>query len=85
MPHVEIRGLRVFYQQSGQGPDVLLLHGLTSSLAMWAFSGLTHTLAADFRVTAYDLRGHAPVSPRPPVIPRPTWPATCTTCTRPWG
>lgn len=58
MPYVEIRGLRVHYQQSGHGPDVILVHGLTSSLAMWSFSGIIQALATDFRVTAYDLRAH---------------------------
>lgn len=58
MPHVELAGLRVHYQQSGNGPDVVLLHGFTSNLAMWLFSGIVPTLADRFRVTTYDLRGH---------------------------
>ena len=58
MPLVSVKGLRFHYQQKGQGPDVVLIHAATSNLAVWVFIGLIDTLAADFRVTAYDLRGH---------------------------
>lgn len=65
MPHADLDGLKLHYQQMGQGPDVVLLHGLTSNLAMWLFSGLVPALAGEFRVTSYDLRGHG-LSDAPP-------------------
>jgi 3-oxoadipate enol-lactonase len=58
MPEVEANGTRLFYQQSGTGPDVVLLHAVTSNQAIWLFSGLMDALAADYRVTTFDLRGH---------------------------
>jgi 3-oxoadipate enol-lactonase len=58
MPHVAIEGTRFFYQQSGSGPDVVLVHAVTSNLAVWMFTGIVDELARDFRVTLYDLRGH---------------------------
>lgn len=58
MPEVQANGVRLFYQQSGEGPDVVLVHAVTSNQAVWVFSGLLDALAADFRVTTYDLRGH---------------------------
>lgn len=58
MPHVTVRGIAVHYQQAGQGPDVVLLHAVTSNLAIWLFINLIDTLARNYRVTAYDLRGH---------------------------
>ncbi len=58
MPHVTVRGTRFFFQQAGQGPDVILIHAVTSNLAVWMFINILETLAPDFRVTAYDLRGH---------------------------
>jgi pimeloyl-ACP methyl ester carboxylesterase len=64
MPEVEVNGTRLYYQQSGDGPDVVLIHAVTSNQAVWVFSGLVEALAIDFRVTAYDLRGHG-MSARP--------------------
>lgn len=64
MPEVEANGVRFYYQQSGDGPDVVLVHAVTSNQAVWVFSGLIEALATDFRVTAYDLRGHG-MSERP--------------------
>ena len=58
MPELEVNGTRLYYQQSGQGPDVVLVHAVTSNQAVWLFTGLVDTLAAHFRVTSYDLRGH---------------------------
>lgn len=66
MPDVVVNGTRLFYQQSGDGPDVVLVHAVTSNQAVWVFSGLPDAIAADgFRVTTYDLRGHG-ASDRPP-------------------
>jgi 3-oxoadipate enol-lactonase len=58
MPMIDLNGLRFHYQQRGRGADVVLIHAVTSNLSVWLFSGLLEVLATDFRVTAYDLRGH---------------------------
>jgi pimeloyl-ACP methyl ester carboxylesterase len=58
MPDIEVSGNRLFYQQFGEGPDVVLVHAVTSNLAVWMFTGLVELLAPDFRVTLYDQRGH---------------------------
>jgi pimeloyl-ACP methyl ester carboxylesterase len=58
MPMINLDGLRFHYQQRGRGPDVVLIHAVTSNLSVWLFSNLMDVLAKDFRVTAYDLRGH---------------------------
>jgi pimeloyl-ACP methyl ester carboxylesterase len=58
MPRVNAEGMKFYYQQTGEGPDVVLLHGVTGNMAIWPLINLMPTLAADFRVTAYDLRGH---------------------------
>jgi pimeloyl-ACP methyl ester carboxylesterase len=65
MPEVAANGTRLYYQQAGDGPDVVLVHAVTSNQAVWLFSGLVDALAADHRVTTYDLRGHGQ-SERPP-------------------
>ena len=58
MPHVNVNGVQLHYQQAGEGPDVVLIHAVTSNMAVWVFVGIIEELARDFRVTAYDLRGH---------------------------
>ena len=58
MPEVQVNGTRLYYQQSGTGPDVVLVHAVTSNQAVWLFAGLVDVLAAHYRVTTYDLRGH---------------------------
>ena len=59
MPQINVNGTTFNYAQMGQGPDVVLLHAVTSNLAVWLFIGVMDKLARDgFRVTAYDLRGH---------------------------
>jgi pimeloyl-ACP methyl ester carboxylesterase len=58
MPRIELDGHSFHYQQSGDGPDVVLVHALTSNLSVWMLTPIVETLAEDFRVTTYDLRGH---------------------------
>jgi pimeloyl-ACP methyl ester carboxylesterase len=58
VPHVTANGVSLHYQQAGQGPDVVLLHAVTGNLAVWLFINLVDTLAQDYHVTTYDLRGH---------------------------
>jgi len=52
------RGLRQHYQQLGDGPDVVLIHALTSNLSSWLLTGIAGALASEYRVTMYDWRGH---------------------------
>jgi pimeloyl-ACP methyl ester carboxylesterase len=65
VPHANANGVDLHYQQAGAGPDVVLLHAVTANMAVWLVSNLLETLAEDFRVTAYDLRGHG-LSAAPP-------------------
>jgi pimeloyl-ACP methyl ester carboxylesterase len=58
VPRVSIDGMKFYYQQVGSGPDVVLLHGVTGNMAIWPLINLMPALATDFRITAYDLRGH---------------------------
>jgi pimeloyl-ACP methyl ester carboxylesterase len=55
MPTLEIGGHPVHWREHGRGDVVLLVHGLGSSGADWAFQILP--LAERFRVIAPDLRG----------------------------
>jgi pimeloyl-ACP methyl ester carboxylesterase len=58
MPRINAKDLVFHVQQSGTGPDVVLIHGLTGDLSIWLLSRAMQTLADGNRVTAYDLRGH---------------------------
>lgn len=53
---LEIDGVRIRYQQMGQGPDVLLLHGWGGQIE--SFHPVTQALAPHFRTTAMDFPGH---------------------------
>ena len=51
-----LMGRRLHYRQAGTGPDIVLLHGASGSLAEFGF-GLSDGLADRFRVTAFDRPG----------------------------
>jgi pimeloyl-ACP methyl ester carboxylesterase len=58
MPKVTLdSGIRLHYTQSGTGPDLVLIHGLTGNLAVWHLH-IVPLLWDRFTVTTYDLRGH---------------------------
>lgn len=65
MPKLPLNSMTLHYQQAGEGPDVVLVHAFTANLAVWAFSGIIEALSKEFRVTAYDLRGHGASSVPP--------------------
>lgn len=50
------RGPRLWYEERGSGPVLVLVHGWCMSSAVWRFQ--LETLSAGFRVIAPDLRGH---------------------------
>ena len=58
MPIHAIQGLNFHVQRQGEGPDVVLIHGVTGDLSIWMLSRLMLALSETHRVTAYDLRGH---------------------------
>ncbi|CAN5632548.1 hypothetical protein BH23PLA1_BH23PLA1_13800 [soil metagenome] len=58
MPRIEVNGLQLHIQQAGEGPDVILIHGVTGDLSIWFLCQALQQLSAQHRVTAYDLRGH---------------------------
>lgn len=56
MPEVSIHGQRVHYRRGGDGPVLLLVHGITSSLRTW--DAVFDRLAEHHTVIAPDLPGH---------------------------
>src|SRR5919106_3729433 len=57
MPKIRVGDLNLHYWQSGDGPDVVLVHGLGGNLAGWHLT-MVPELQREYRVTTYDLRGH---------------------------
>lgn len=53
---IERDGVRLFYTTLGRGPDVILLHPTPTNHAFWL--PVAQHLAARYRLTLVDLRGH---------------------------
>jgi pimeloyl-ACP methyl ester carboxylesterase len=58
------RGASINYRCTGEGRDVVLIHGLATNLAFWHLPVLL-PLARNYRVTIFDLRGHGKSSMPP--------------------
>lgn len=56
--YLDANGVKIRYIDAGKGPAIVLLHGGTSSLESWTTRGVVDNLAKDFRVIAFDARGH---------------------------
>jgi 3-oxoadipate enol-lactonase len=61
MPILSVNSAQIFYQETGNGDPLLLLHGLGSSGDDWWFQ--TPAFAPHFRVILPNLRGHKHSSP----------------------
>lgn len=59
MPFANSAGVRTWWEESGEGPAIVLVHGYTSNLRThWKATGWVEHLAQHYRVIALDLRGH---------------------------
>ena len=54
MPHVDVSGARLWVEEAGDGPAVLLVHGGLGDMRLWEPE--VPALAERFRVVRYDLR-----------------------------
>jgi|SRR5579875_1300468 len=50
-------GIKLHYQRVGQGPDMVLIHGISGNLATWHLQ-IVPLLLDHFQTLTYDLRGH---------------------------
>jgi len=65
--YLDANGVKIRYIDTGKGEAIVLLHGSTSNLESWTSRGVVDNLAKDFRVIAFDARGHGKSdSPREP-------------------
>ncbi len=58
MPYADNEGVRIYYEVEGQGPPLVLAHGLSGSMKSWEKSGYTGALNKDFQLVLFDARGH---------------------------
>jgi pimeloyl-ACP methyl ester carboxylesterase len=60
MPYANVNGIRLRYEEQGEGPTVVWLHGLMGSIERSrAFGeGMDALAGREFRLIAYDARGH---------------------------
>jgi pimeloyl-ACP methyl ester carboxylesterase len=56
MPLVEVNGIRLLVEESGDGEPLVLVHGSWDHRQIWAL--IEEDLARRFRVVSYDRRGH---------------------------
>ena len=56
MAFLDRDGVRIYYEQRGAGPAVLLTHGYSASARMWR--GQMEALCDRYRIIAWDMRGH---------------------------
>ena len=57
MPHVTTNGIATFYEDSGRGPPVVLVHGHSVDLRLWDLQAPA-LVKGGYRVIRYDVRGH---------------------------
>jgi pimeloyl-ACP methyl ester carboxylesterase len=75
MPFVNNNGIKIHYEVEGQGPALLLAHGLSTSMEQWRARGYTEELSGNHMLILVDTRGHGgsdkPITPesyRPDVV-----------------
>ena len=58
MPYVNNADVRIHYHIEGDGPDLILQHGLTNSIENWYAYGFVEELKKSYRLILIDARGH---------------------------
>ena len=58
MPYANNSGIRIHYKLEGEGPPLVLLHGLSEDLGWWRDCGYLESLRNDYKLVLIDARGH---------------------------
>jgi pimeloyl-ACP methyl ester carboxylesterase len=58
MPFANNNGVKIHYEVEGQGPPLILQHGLMGSLERWRIYRYAQELKKDYRLILVDARGH---------------------------
>ncbi len=57
MSKIHVNDIEVHYWQVGDGPDVVMVHGLLGNLAVWHLR-MVPLMRGDYRLLTLDMRGH---------------------------
>lgn len=58
MPFVNNKGVKIHYELEGQGPPLVIQHGISGTLESWRRYGFTQELGKDYQLILVDARGH---------------------------
>ncbi len=58
MPYAYNQGVRIHYEVEGEGPPLVLQHGITGNLESWHRRGFVAGLKNSYRLILVDARGH---------------------------
>ena len=58
MPFADNQGVKIYYEVEGQGPSIILAHGLTGNIRFWTGFGYMDRLKDKYSVIVFDARGH---------------------------
>jgi len=58
MPFVDNQGIKIHFETMGQGPPLMLVHGMFFRGGTWTEIGYTVPLKKDFQLILVDVRGH---------------------------
>ena len=58
MPFADNDGIRIHYKVEGEGPPLVLYHGLSLSLEFWRILGYVEALKRNYQLILIDARGH---------------------------
>ena len=58
MPFARNQDIKIYYELEGQGPPIILAHGVTGNVTFWTGYGYVDQLKDKFTVIAFDARGH---------------------------
>jgi pimeloyl-ACP methyl ester carboxylesterase len=58
VPFADHQGVQIYYEVEGEGPPIVLAHGLTGNTTFWRGYGYVDQLKDEFSVVLFDARGH---------------------------
>jgi pimeloyl-ACP methyl ester carboxylesterase len=58
MPFADHQGIRIYFEVVGEGPPMVLAHGLGGNTTFWRGYGYVEPLKDKFRVILFEARGH---------------------------